>query len=95
MEPTTKPNCYECKYRHSIPGDEHSCCRHPLLGDITDNPLAQLLGMLACVGRVSPMQIGIDKLGIKANYHGIKSGWFNYPFNFDPVWLEECKGFTP
>ena len=25
--------------------------------------------------------------------HGIKSGWFSHPFNFDPVWLEECTGF--
>lgn len=25
--------------------------------------------------------------------HGIASGWFFHPFNFDPVWLEECDGF--
>jgi len=30
---------------------------------------------------------------VKADYHGIKNGWFNYPFNFDPLWLEECDGF--
>lgn len=30
---------------------------------------------------------------VKGNEHGIKSGWFNYPFNFDPVWLEKCDGF--
>ena len=28
----------------------------------------------------------------KGNSHGIKSGWYNFPFNFDPVWQkEECK----
>ena len=32
-------------------------------------------------------------LKIKGNEHGIKSGWFNHPFNFDPVWLQECNGF--
>lgn len=27
--------------------------------------------------------------------HGIMKGWFNFPFNYDPVWMiEECKGFS-
>ena len=95
MTSEAKPDCYQCKYRHSILGDAHSCCQHPLLGNMNDNPLAQILGIFASIGRVPPMQAGIDKLGIKANYHGIKSGWFNFPFNFDPVWLEECNGFAP
>jgi len=34
-------------------------------------------------------------LKIKGNEHGIRSGWFNHPNNFDPVWLEECDGFEP
>ena len=25
--------------------------------------------------------------------HGIKMGWFLWPVNFDPVWLESCDGF--
>ena len=25
--------------------------------------------------------------------HGIKHGWFFWPFNFDPIWVEECDGF--
>ena len=88
-----KPDCYKCKYRGSIPGDAHSCCNHPLLGEISNDPLGQILAILARVGRVPPIQMGIDKLGIKANYHGIKNGWFNFPFNFDPYWLEECDGY--
>lgn len=27
---------------------------------------------------------------IKGDSHGIKNGWFCFPFNFDPVWLENC-----
>lgn len=27
--------------------------------------------------------------------HGIKSGWFMWPFNFDPVWLESCDSHKP
>lgn len=26
--------------------------------------------------------------------HGIKSGWFIWPFNFDPTWLQSCDGFS-
>jgi hypothetical protein len=26
---TMKPDCHECKYRRSIPGDRHSKCVHP------------------------------------------------------------------
>src|SRR3972149_3166222 len=25
--------------------------------------------------------------------HGYKHGWFDWPYNFDPVWLEFCDGF--
>jgi hypothetical protein len=25
--------------------------------------------------------------------HGICNGWFIWPINFDPVWLENCDGF--
>ncbi len=28
----------------------------------------------------------------KGNLHGTKKGWYNFPFNFDPIWMEEeCK----
>jgi hypothetical protein len=32
-------------------------------------------------------------LSVYGNPHGIKNGWFAWPFNFDPVWLESCNGF--
>jgi hypothetical protein len=35
------------------------------------------------------------ELAIKGNDHGIRSGWFMWPVNFDPVWLENCNGFSP
>ncbi len=25
---------------------------------------------------------------------GIKRGWFMWPYNFDPVWLQSCDGFS-
>lgn len=30
---------------------------------------------------------------VVGNPHGIKRGWFFWPLNFDPVWLEKCDGF--
>jgi hypothetical protein len=29
-----------------------------------------------------------------ANQHGLKHGWFFYPFNFDPIWkMKFCSNF--
>jgi hypothetical protein len=35
------------------------------------------------------------KLDIRAEKHGVVSGWFMWPVNFDPIWLRNCNGFTP
>ena len=33
-------------------------------------------------------------LSMTGNAHGIKNGWFFYPFNFDPTWAtKECSNF--
>lgn len=31
---------------------------------------------------------------VEGNKHGIRSGWFMWPLNFDPVWLISCNGFS-
>ena len=91
-----KANCYECKWRGSVPGDAHSCCKHPDLKEAINDPVSGMMAMFASVGRAAP-QIDIqaisDKFEIKANYDGIKRGWFNWPWNFDPVWLKNCNAF--
>lgn len=85
-----KANCYKCKYRGTVAGSAHSCCEHP---SIKKTPLGEVFGILASVGRcpVPPVE---TKITVKGNPHGIKSGWFAWPFNFDPIWLENCDGFT-
>jgi len=25
--------------------------------------------------------------------HGVRMGWFFWPYNFDPMWLASCGGF--
>ena len=71
--------CYKCKHRGDVPGDAHSSCKYP--GTKTGMFDFFLNGDIA------------RKLGIIGNEHGIKSGWFMWPVNFDPVWLENCDGF--
>jgi len=86
-------DCYTCKHRRGIPGDCHSCCKHPSLGDVPDNALIGLMGILAGAGRVPGFQVNSKELNIKGNPHGIRNGWFNFPVNFDPTWLENCDGY--
>jgi hypothetical protein len=30
---------------------------------------------------------------VTGDAYGIRSGWFFWPLNFDPVWLKSCDGF--
>jgi len=30
---------------------------------------------------------------VKGDAHGIESGWFFYPLNFDPIWGSGCTNF--
>ena len=30
---------------------------------------------------------------VTGDEYGIRKGWFFWPFNFDPVWLNSCDGF--
>lgn len=92
-----KPNCYKCVYRGNIPGNAHSRCMHPKIKPATDDPIIQMFSMLGSRGLKSAGinlggELG-DLLGVTGNKHGIDSGWFNWPINFDPVWLDSCDGF--
>jgi len=93
-----KVNCYECEYRGNLAGDAHSCCEHPAYKDLIDNPMLGVLSIFASVGRMgagSPLNLPALKEGckVKLNPHGVKNNWANHPFNYDPIWVEECTGF--
>ena len=89
-----KPNCYQCKWRGSVPGDAHSRCNHPSAAE-GSTPLAEIFAIFASLGRIAPVANAhaAKKLNVTGSAHGIRHGWFNWPFNFDPVWLESCNGF--
>ncbi len=94
MSDKKKFDCYECKFRGGVAGSCHSSCKHPALEGADSEPLDELLAMFASVGRHTPViSEASEKLNIRANAHGVRSGWFNWPWNFDPVWLENCDGF--
>jgi hypothetical protein len=86
--------CYDCIHRGEIPGSAHSRCRHPKASP-QEGPFTEAMAIFASVGRVAPfVDVSAAKeLGIIAHPTGIKRGWFNWPYNFDPVWLESCNGF--
>jgi hypothetical protein len=88
-----KPNCYDCIHRGDVPGSAHSSCRHPVNEKVHNDPLIGLLSIFGSVGRTAPIMADTG-LGVKGNPHGISHGWFNWPMNFDPTWLESCNGFT-
>lgn len=89
-----KPDCYKCKWKGEVIGSAHISCHHPSFGEINDNPLLQMLGILSSVRRVPATKI-LPQTGIKVigDPVGIRRGWFNHPFNFDPTWLVSCNGF--
>ena len=41
-----------------------------------------------CFGHASQ-----KSLNVTGSPHGVRHGWFNWPWNFDPIWLEQCDGF--
>ena len=81
MAMADKPDCYKCEYRGSVPGDAHSCCKYP--GNDT--------GILSFFADKNVENA--KTLNIKAYRHGVMSGWFLWPVNFDPAWLINCDGF--
>jgi hypothetical protein len=86
-----KPNCYECKHRRSLPGDTHSRCAHPANDEMMENTLVLLMH----VANRKDNFVELSPLHVVGDEHGIKKGWFGWPFNFDPTWLVECDGFEP
>ena len=88
-----RPNCFHCVHRRPVPGDAHSECVHPK----TQNTGDMFLGIAAMLGRIKADEapLGARELGITAEPHGIRMGWFCWPYNFDPTWLRTCNGFEP
>lgn len=81
--------CYECKFRSEVMGSAHSSCR-VISQTKSDNYFE--LELLLATHQVNMTSDGEDL--VKLNPHGVKNGWANWPLNFDPVWVDECKFYT-
>ncbi len=85
-----KPDCYDCRFRDDIPGDAHSCCKHPDAPPITG--LGQIVQILGSRSGAGP---GFTtRMDVVFHPTGVRKGWAAWPWNFDPVWLLKCSGFT-
>lgn len=86
-----KPDCYRCIYREELPHSAHSKCNHPAFKELVNSPMGEIIGLMG--KRMGTMQAKVSTLKVEGDERGIKKGWFNHPFNFDPVWLVSCEGF--
>jgi len=87
--------CFACTHQGDLLRSYHICCRHPLVVRALDqaNPDPRLSAMAA--GRVGLTFWCPNPLNVAGSGHGIMHGWFDWPWNFDPIWLESCDGFEP
>jgi hypothetical protein len=86
-------NCYECKFKGSVPGSAHSSCNF-LKEIVGDKQGASLIELLLSAGTIkltaTDKKTGVEKPMVSLSEHGVKNGWANWPFDFDPIWVEEC-----
>jgi hypothetical protein len=80
-----KPNCFTCAHRRDLAGDAHSSCS--ALGD---------RGLLAAgLFLRGQTELKAGAIHVRGATHGVRSGWFMWPINYDPVWLEICSLHKP
>ncbi len=88
-------NCNECLHHGTVPGSAHLKCVHPKTADSSADPLAEMMAIFAGVGRSGPSadMVMASSMGVTINHHGFRHGWANWPWNFDPIWIETCDCF--
>lgn len=93
----SKPNCYKCVHRGTVPGSCHSSCNHPKAATLVNDPMVQFAAIMGKrSGLTGPLMTAeSESLNIEGHPRGIAGGWFLWPVNFDPVWLVNCDGFEP
>lgn len=80
-----RPQCRQCQHVRRVPGSAHVRCGHP---EVKEDGFSQ---MMAYWGIPDPNQM--VRAGVLGHERGIRSGWFAWPFNFDPTWLLSCDWF--
>lgn len=90
-------NCYSCKFRGTVPGSAHSCCRL-IKETASDQVKAMELELLLATGSyslsVTDKETGKTRPAMSLNEHGVKNGWAAWPLDFDPIWIDDCAFFA-
>jgi len=87
MTKEEKAGCASCQHRRGLPGTVHIRCGHPAA------KLDRTYELLAVWGY--PDANLMVQAGVTCREHGMRSGWFGWPGNFDPVWLLTCGWYLP
>jgi hypothetical protein len=81
-----RSQCYSCQHKsNGFPGSALNSC------SFYKEMFAQLKHgkLMSLSAQYSPE---LRKLMPQGEYHGIKNGWYNFPVNYDPVWMiSKCK----
>lgn len=85
-------DCFSCIHKDFVPGSTHVICRHPFNDRIFKSRQGMII-LLQLATKGFTVQLTPKELNLKLNSSGIKGGWCNYPFDFDPIWIENCDGF--
>ncbi len=85
----SKPNCYECKFRGTVPGSAHSRC-NVLSSNCSNESEVFELEILLSTHRVQLTNKETNESLVKLNDHGIVNGWASWPIDFDPIWVDGC-----
>lgn len=86
-------NCYNCVYRSRAGSNtRHSRCDHPVIDKLMSDPDALVLVMDGLVNK-HKIPSGLWGLEVEVKSSAIANRWGLWPFNFDPIWVEECNGF--
>ena len=85
-------DCLTCRYRGTVPNSRHSSCKHPAAESVLSNSedLLALMKSIANEGRIPYLYPGFK---VEFDQAGVIQGYALWPFNFDPIWLEECTGY--
>lgn len=86
-------NCQDCIHNKKLTGTHHIACNacpkelemiilsFNASGVFFRNPTHMV---------VQNTDTGEEKPLIDLNPHGVSMGWALWPFNFDPIWVNEC-----
>ncbi len=76
-------SCSTCAYMKRIPGDCHIKCDYPLMNKETSSILS-----LASIANPIAFNQEVERMfGFTASEHGLLAGYFCFPDNFDPTWM--------